>query len=404
MSDSIDEQRRTTELKESFRDQDVREGYAEGFLNTWIASQLTAIRLNRGLTQKELAEAIGTKQPGVARMERENYGKWNLQTLARAAAKLGCRLKVSLETYGTLVEEAAAFRSPGFLLRPDFAHDPFFAPSFGGWPGLDSPGPVGYMRRQMFEWVQKGAPLVQLRDWLAGRDLPAVGDDQPPSYWLIEALRGCPAEEDDVITSRLRELIPFVGEGDGLDEPDRELLEVIEKRARPSRYQAPLQKTFSAVSAARGWHDEGIHPLLSSLAKNQNNDECESLWLNCIRYGTLRDPSSSVDASLLGLALIPNWPNDLEVLKGLVVMDQELDRLGKGYSDFVADRLIHLQEISGYGAFLPSLRRRAFSENLRERNLIGLQRAMRRTRSVDPDQNADKAEYWIIKKLDAWAA
>jgi len=312
MSDSVDEQRRTAELKESFRDQDVREGYAEGFLNTWIASQLTAIRLNRGLTQKELAEAIGTKQPGVARMERENYGKWNLQTLARAAAKLGCRLKVSLETYGTLVEEAAAFRSPGFLLRPDFAHDPFFAPSFGRWPGLDSPGPVGYMRRQMFEWIQKGAPLVQLRDWLAGRDLPAVGDDQPPSYWLIEALRGCPAEEDRQVTLRFQTLLTNLGRSGRLRDEDLELLEVVTGHPIPAAYQEPLQAALDRTPF-QDKSSAATERLLRALKDNQINSSAKPIWFDCLGA----DRERVVDLGLLGLARDSSNPDAFELMGGL---------------------------------------------------------------------------------------
>jgi transcriptional regulator with XRE-family HTH domain len=112
-------------LKEEFRDKEYREAYADDFLNTKIATQIRAIRERRGLTQKELGEKIGTKQEGVSRLENVNHASWNIATLKKIAFALDGRLNVSIETYGSLLDEAETF-SRESLERPSFEQDPEF--------------------------------------------------------------------------------------------------------------------------------------------------------------------------------------------------------------------------------------------------------------------------------------
>jgi transcriptional regulator with XRE-family HTH domain len=116
-----------TDLKNEFRDQEYREAYAEDFLNTSIATQLQVIREQRKLTQAQLAEKIGTQQAGVSRIENVNYSSWKIETLKKLAFALGCRLKVSIETFGSLIDEETNF-SRETLKRPSFDEDPVFHP------------------------------------------------------------------------------------------------------------------------------------------------------------------------------------------------------------------------------------------------------------------------------------
>jgi transcriptional regulator with XRE-family HTH domain len=112
-------------LKKEFADPEYREVYAESFLNSSLATQLQVIREQRGMTQAQLAEKIGTKQAGISRIENVNYSAWNSATLRKIAFALGCRLKVSLETFGSLIDEAVAFNEK-MLQRPSFEEDPVF--------------------------------------------------------------------------------------------------------------------------------------------------------------------------------------------------------------------------------------------------------------------------------------
>src|SRR5215211_3896266 len=115
-------------LREEFinNDEEYRYAYTEDFLNTYIATQIKVLRDRRGMTQKDLAEAIGTKQPGIARLENVNYSNWKTETLKKIARALGVRLRISFETFGSLLEEDANF-SRGALERPSFAEDPAFS-------------------------------------------------------------------------------------------------------------------------------------------------------------------------------------------------------------------------------------------------------------------------------------
>ena len=111
------------ELIESFRDKEYRESYAEDYLNTTIATQMRVIREQRELTQAQLATAVGTKQSAISRIENVNNAARNIGTLEAIAFALGCRLKVSFETFGSLIDESLCF-SRESLQRPSFEEDP----------------------------------------------------------------------------------------------------------------------------------------------------------------------------------------------------------------------------------------------------------------------------------------
>jgi DNA-binding XRE family transcriptional regulator len=75
----------------------------------WL--QLVEARLAAGLTQQQLAERIGVSQAQIARIEKEDYDSYTLNTLRRYVAALGqgFALEVSIRTpekpeEGTVVE------------------------------------------------------------------------------------------------------------------------------------------------------------------------------------------------------------------------------------------------------------------------------------------------------------
>lgn len=61
-----------------------------------IESMLKA-RERSGLTQTELAEKIGTKQPALSRLERGGFEKATIETLKRIAEALDAELVVKLQ-------------------------------------------------------------------------------------------------------------------------------------------------------------------------------------------------------------------------------------------------------------------------------------------------------------------
>jgi transcriptional regulator with XRE-family HTH domain len=111
------------QLKEEFHDKEYRYSYAEDFLNTWIATQIITLREQRELSQTQLGELIGTKQPGISRLENVNHSNWKVDTLKRIARALDVRLNISFETFGTLIDQDEQFNR-NYLKRPKFEEDP----------------------------------------------------------------------------------------------------------------------------------------------------------------------------------------------------------------------------------------------------------------------------------------
>ena len=90
----------------ALRRSDVKAEFEKAGEEFALLDEFLKARSERGLTQAELAERIGTTQSAVARME-SGRGKHSpsLATLSRYAEALGCRLEIRL------VRKRAASRS-----------------------------------------------------------------------------------------------------------------------------------------------------------------------------------------------------------------------------------------------------------------------------------------------------
>ena len=71
--------------------------------NAEIARLIHQLRAQAGLTQKQLAELVGTSQPNIARLEDADYEGHSLGILRRIAAAL----KMRVELHFVPVDEAA---------------------------------------------------------------------------------------------------------------------------------------------------------------------------------------------------------------------------------------------------------------------------------------------------------
>jgi transcriptional regulator with XRE-family HTH domain len=112
-------------LKLEFKNKDYRYAYAEDFLNAWVATQIVTLREQRGLNQEQFGQLIGTKQSGVSRLENVNHSSWKTETLKKIARALGVRVKITFETFGTLLDEDEEF-GRGRLKLPSFEDDSAF--------------------------------------------------------------------------------------------------------------------------------------------------------------------------------------------------------------------------------------------------------------------------------------
>lgn len=153
------------QLRQTFSDKDYRDSYSESFMNSYVAAQIKVLREQYPLTQGELAEKIGTSQPGVARFENVNYSSWKVETLRKIARALDVRLKITFEEFGTLPDEVEGFHRDR-LLRAPFDRDPMFAPNLASVMRHEELGSVEgeTERNDVFSRIQPQPDLGCLAD------------------------------------------------------------------------------------------------------------------------------------------------------------------------------------------------------------------------------------------------
>lgn len=61
-----------------------------------IAFQIRELREKAGLTQKQLAELVGTKQSNIARIEDAEYTRYTLTTLEKVTKALKAKLEIKI--------------------------------------------------------------------------------------------------------------------------------------------------------------------------------------------------------------------------------------------------------------------------------------------------------------------
>jgi len=81
--------------EEQMKDEEFAAAYRELEPEFQVAREVIRLRLERGLTQKELAEMVGTKQASISRLERA-VGKPSLRFLQKVAEALGARVEIRL--------------------------------------------------------------------------------------------------------------------------------------------------------------------------------------------------------------------------------------------------------------------------------------------------------------------
>lgn len=90
-------------LTEELKDKDFRDQFFRTERELDIPAQLKGLRKQRGLSQGELAETIGTKQSAISRLENSSHGRWNLDFLVKISEALDARLAVVIEPYEAVI-------------------------------------------------------------------------------------------------------------------------------------------------------------------------------------------------------------------------------------------------------------------------------------------------------------
>jgi transcriptional regulator with XRE-family HTH domain len=114
-------------LRKDFRDPDYRHTYAEGFLNSFLATQIKVLREERNWTQTKLAAEAKLNQSRISELEDVNFNSWTTRTLRKLCKAFDLRLKISFEDFGTLLTDFSNLNRER-LSRHSFPKDPAFDP------------------------------------------------------------------------------------------------------------------------------------------------------------------------------------------------------------------------------------------------------------------------------------
>jgi len=85
-------------LRTNLKDSSFRKEYDALEKEFILAREVIELRSKRNLTQRQLAELMGTSQPAIARLESGNYRNVSLSFLRRLAEALGAVTEVHLRT------------------------------------------------------------------------------------------------------------------------------------------------------------------------------------------------------------------------------------------------------------------------------------------------------------------
>lgn len=77
-------------------DPDIEDMVRKSSLNTIVAQLIYEARTTTGMTQKQLADLVGTKQSAIARLENADYDGHSLSMLQKVACALNQRVEIKL--------------------------------------------------------------------------------------------------------------------------------------------------------------------------------------------------------------------------------------------------------------------------------------------------------------------
>jgi transcriptional regulator with XRE-family HTH domain len=110
------------QIRQSLSDPGYRHQFVEEEINVGIAFQIRSLRNRQKLTQGNLADLMGGKQPLVSSWENPNYGKYTLGTLKDLAKAFDVGLLVRFVPFSTLVDWTVDLTSDA-IAPPNFSEE-----------------------------------------------------------------------------------------------------------------------------------------------------------------------------------------------------------------------------------------------------------------------------------------
>lgn len=162
---------RRSQLKKALRDKEYREAFVRQQIETHLPFQIKAMRRAEGWNQARLGEKLGKPQSVVSRLERPDYGRFNINTLIEIAAVFDVGLLVTFVPFNHLLDRASGFSASDVKVS-SFSEDPVFNSS-------KTPGNVSMIDRSSLPEEFTDAPMSLAQGKTVGtRYIPA---DTTPS-------------------------------------------------------------------------------------------------------------------------------------------------------------------------------------------------------------------------------
>ncbi len=164
-------------LIESLQDREYRHLFRRASYKRGLAEQIREMRLSRGWTQAELANASGKVQETISQIENPNYGNYTLKTLDRLAEAFDVALIVKFAPFSELADWMTNL-SPEDLAVPDFEHDPGLNPPAASPEPTQTADVMPPARQMSFDNIpykvvylqeRRSSPPVQAADTTAQR-------------------------------------------------------------------------------------------------------------------------------------------------------------------------------------------------------------------------------------------
>lgn len=111
-------------LADMLRDEALRDQYLTRFIRSSIATQIRALRCQRGWTQVELGRRAGLKQPVIALLENSaRHWEGSVTTLCKIAHAFDVALSIRFASWGEIIIMATGV----YRVPPPMAEDPELA-------------------------------------------------------------------------------------------------------------------------------------------------------------------------------------------------------------------------------------------------------------------------------------
>jgi hypothetical protein len=174
------------------------------------------------------------------------------------------------------------------LRQDELENDPVF---FGSEAEGYVPEPVRWVQKLVLPWLESNEGNRKLSRWLAGKDMPPLGDSEPPFVWIGRAIEVEPPHSKfrGLLIERVLALLAEIESGSTAVPGDNplpvglfNLLAMFPSEAGAKKLMELYREELSRMAVVP---DQVRTAFLSALIRNQMDRELEDVWLSIVRDG-----------------------------------------------------------------------------------------------------------------------